>query len=460
LTPDRPLRRATSGGRKKEETIMEKKRQVMHRGECGVMSRRKFVGVTAGATAALSFGTFIRSGLGAININVLTWSNALSAIDDVLREQAKQYTKEKGVEVTLNFVSQNDLPAKTAAVIESGAGADVIALRYIAPILYAKTLIDVTDVAEPLGKELKGWTNVAQDVAFVDNTWRAVPWHVTPTGMVYRSDWLKEVGYSKFPDTYDELLVLAKKLKDSGHPVGFALNQASVGDGPEACYNMLWAFGGAECKKDGKTVDINSPATAKFVDYRRELFRVGEDADVLSWADSENNRAFLAGACSVTGNAASIYWAAKKDAPHLRAVTAHALWPQGPGGRFAMSTPAYLGIPKFSKAQKEGKAFVRWLQEPKQYSVWMGVSEGQIAGLANYYEDDPMWKKDPNLEAFRMTAKYIRLPGYPGKPTRQAGEALLKAVIVNMCARACRGMSTGDTIKQAEAEFKEIYSKA
>jgi hypothetical protein len=29
------------------------------------MSRRKFLGVTAGATAALSFGTFIRSGLGA-----------------------------------------------------------------------------------------------------------------------------------------------------------------------------------------------------------------------------------------------------------------------------------------------------------------------------------------------------------------------------------------------------------
>jgi len=438
---------------------MQKKRQVTHRGECGVMSRRKFLGVTAGATAALSFGTFIRSGLGATKINVLTWANSLSAVDDVSREQAKQYTKEKGVEVSFEFIGQGDLPTKTAAAVESGAGPDIISLRANAPHLYAGALIDVKDVAEPLGKELKGWANVGQDVAVVGKTWKAVPWHITPTGINYRSDWLKEVGYDRFPDTYDEMLVMAKKLKDKGHPVGFSLGQA-VGDGNEACYNVLWAFGGAECKKDGKTVDINSPGTAKAVDYRRKLHQEGETADVLSWDDSANNRAFLAEAVSVTGNAASIYWAEKKNAPHLRAVTEHALWPQGPGGRFGMSTPASLGIFKFSKAQKEAKAFIRWLNEPKQFSAWMGVGEGQIAGLANYYEDDPVWKQDPKLEAFRMVAKYVRMPGYPGPPTRHAAEAMVKFVIVNMFARAAKGMSTGDTIKQAEAELKEIYSKA
>lgn len=73
------------------------------------ISRRRFIGVTAGATAALSFGTFIRSGLGAAKVNVLTWSNTLSAMDDVLREQAKQYTKEKGGRGQLR-VHQPDRP--------------------------------------------------------------------------------------------------------------------------------------------------------------------------------------------------------------------------------------------------------------------------------------------------------------------------------------------------------------
>ncbi len=423
------------------------------------MSRRRFLGVTAGATAALSFGTFIRSGLGAAKVHVLTWSNTLNAMDDTLREQARQYTKEKGVEVTFEFINQTDLPTKTAAAVESGAGPDIITLWSDGPHLHAKALVDIGDVAEPLGKELKGWTNIAKDISVVGGTWKAVPWGIIPIAITYRTDWLKEVGYATFPDTYDEMLVMAKKLKDKGHPVGFALGRA-IGDGNQSHYPMLWAFGGAECKQDGKTVAINSPETAKSVDYRRKLHQDGESQDVLSWDDSSNNRAFLAEAVSVTGNAASIYWAEKKNAPHLREVTNHALWPKGPAGRFGYSTAMSLGVFRFSKSQKEAKAFIRWLIEPKQYSAWIGKGEGQIAGLANYYEDDPVWRTDPKLEVIRQIPKYVRMPGYPGPPTRQAAESMVKYVIVNMYARACKGASTADTVKQAEAELKEIYSKA
>jgi multiple sugar transport system substrate-binding protein len=423
------------------------------------MSRRRFLGVTAGATAALSLGTFIRSGLGAAKVHVLTWSNTLNAMDDTLREQAKQYTKEKGVEVTFEFINQTDLPTKTAAAVESGAGPDIITLWSDGPHLHAKALIDMGDVAEPLGKELKGWTNIAKDISVVGGTWKAVPWGIIPIAITYRTDWLKEVGYTTFPDTYDEMLVMSKKLKDKGHPVGFALGRA-IGDGNQSHYPMLWAFGGAECKQDGKTVAINSPETAKSVDYRRKLHQDGESQDVLSWDDSSNNRAFLAEAVSVTGNAASIYWAEKKNAPQLREVTNHALWPKGTAGRFGYSTAMSLGVFRFSKNQKEAKAFIRWLIEPKQYSAWIGRGEGQIAGLANYYEDDPVWKSDPKLEVIRQIPKYVRMPGFPGPPTRQAAESMVKYVIVNMYARACKGTSTADTIKQAEAELKEIYAKA
>lgn len=423
------------------------------------ISRREFLAVTAGTTTALSFGTFLRSGLGATKISLLTWPNTLSAMDDVLREQARQYSKMKGVEISIEFVSYNDLPTKTAAAVESGAGPDIVCLVGDGAHLHAKSLVDVSDLAETLAKELKGWMNIAKDVGIVDKTWRAIPWAICPQVINYRVDWLKELGYTKFPDTYEEMLVLAKKLKDKGHPVGFALGRA-LGDANQFHYPLLWAFGGAECRKDGKTVAINSPETAKAIDYRRELHKLGETDDVYAWDDAANNRAFMAEAISVTLNATSIYWAMKKNAPHLREVTDHALAPQGPAGRFSYSTPFSLGIFKFSKVQKEAKAFIKWLLEPKQYSAWMGVGEGMMAGLLNYYEDDPVWKKDPKFEASRLTPKYCRLPGYPGPPSRHAAEAMVKYVIVNMFARACKGMSTAETIKIAEAELKEIYGKA
>jgi multiple sugar transport system substrate-binding protein len=147
-------------------------------------------------------------------------------MDDVLREQAKEYTKAKGVEISFEFINQTDLPTKTAAAVESGAGPDIITLWSNGPHLFAKALVDINDVAEGLGKELKGWTNIAKDIAIVGKTWKSVPWAIIPICITYRSDWCKEVGYPKFPDTYDEFLVLAKKLKDKGHPVGFALGRA------------------------------------------------------------------------------------------------------------------------------------------------------------------------------------------------------------------------------------------
>jgi multiple sugar transport system substrate-binding protein len=422
------------------------------------ISRRRFIGVTAGATAALSFGTFIRSGLGATRINVLTWSNTLNAMDDTLREQAKQYTKEKGVEVVFEFVNQTDLPTKTAAAIESGSG-DIVTTWSDGAHLHDKALINVGDIAEPLGKQLNGWTNIAKDICVVNKVWKAVPWGIIPIAIVYRTDWAKEAGYDKFPDTYDEMLVLCRKMKEKGHYSGFALGRA-IGDSNQSHYPMLWAHGGAECKADGKTVAINSPGTAKAVDYVRQLFKDGEVEDVFSWDDSSNNRAFLAGELACTGNAASIYWAETKNAPQLRDVTNHALWPKGPAGRFGYSTSMGLGIYRFSKFQKECKAFLTWLMQPTQYSAWIGVGEGQIAGLANFYENDPVWKKDPKLEVIREIPKYVRMPGFPGPPTRHAAESMVKYVIVNMFARACKGTSTPETIKQAEAELKEIYAKA
>jgi multiple sugar transport system substrate-binding protein len=437
---------------------MRKNRQPAQQKGNRAISRRKFLGVTAGATAALSFGTFIRSGLGAAKLNILTWSNTLNAMDDVLREQAKQYTKEKGVEVIFEFVNQSDLPSKTAAAVESGAGPDIITTWSDGAHLFDKALIDVGDITEPLGKQLKGWTNIAKDIGIVGKSWKAVPWGIIPIAIVYRTDWVKEAGYDKFPDTYDEMLVLCRKIKEKGHPSGFALGRA-IGDANQSHYPMLWAHGGAECTKDGKTVAINSPATAKAVDYVRTLFKEAETEDVLSWDDSSNNRAFLAGELAVTGNAASIYWAETKNAPQLRAVTNHALWPKGPAGRFGYSTAMGLGIFKFSKFQKEAKEFIPWLLQPKQYSAWIGVGEGQIAGLLNYYEDDPVWRKDFKLEIIREIPKYVRMPGYPGPPTRHAAESMVKYVIVNMFARAAKGASTSETIKQAESELKEIYSK-
>jgi len=182
------------------------------------------------------------------------------------------------------------------------------------------------------------------------------------------------------------------------------------------------AFGGAECKADGKTVNINTPETARMVDYRRQLFKDGETEDVLSWTTPATT-GVLAEAVSVTGNAASIYWRsrrtpapARRDRP--RAVAAGAGRPLRLLHRHQLGDLPVLQVPEGSQGVHQLAA------RPKQYSAWMGIGEGMTAGLLNYYEDDPVWKKDPKLEVVRQIPRYVRMPGYPGPPTRYAAESM------------------------------------
>jgi multiple sugar transport system substrate-binding protein len=181
---------------------------------------------------------------------------------------------------------------------------------------------------------------------------------------------------------------------------------------------------------------------------------------VLSWDDSSNNRAFLAEAVSVTGNAASIYWAEKKNAPHLREVTDHALWPQGSAGRFGYSTAISLGVFRFSKGPAGGQGVHQVAAGAEAVLGMDRPGRGHDGRLLNFYEDDPVWKTDRKLEVVRQISKYVRMPGYPAPPSRPAAEAMIKYVVVNMFARACKGTATAETIRVAKAELKEIYGKA
>ena len=70
----------------------------------------------------------------------------------------------------------------------------------------------------------------------------------------YRKSWFDEVGYSKYPETWDEYRDAGKKLKAKGHPIGQALGH-SFGDPPTFAYPLMWSFGGNEVDESGKVDD-------------------------------------------------------------------------------------------------------------------------------------------------------------------------------------------------------------
>ena len=172
----------------------------------------------------------------------------------------------------------------------------------------------------------------------VNGKWKAIPFGNIGQLMNWRTDWFKQAGYDKFPDTWDELLEAGIKLKKAGHPFGFELGHG-FGDNHGWLYPLLWSYGGREVEADGKTIVIDSDETARAIDYCRRLYKETMLEDCLGWTDVSNNKAFLSEQISCTNNAESILWLAKKDFPEMAKVIDQSQNPQGPKGRFHMLNP-------------------------------------------------------------------------------------------------------------------------
>jgi multiple sugar transport system substrate-binding protein len=437
------------------------------------MDRRQFITVS-GATAAVA-ATGIEGILRArrapayaqgTKLHVLRWVDFIPEADVELKRQAPEASKALSAEVTFEFVNFNDLQPRITAAIQSGAGADIIMMLYNWPHLYAKALVDLSDVAEPIGKAQKGFYDVFSTTSRVDGKWLAVPHGIVGNAIAYRRSWHNEIGVKEFPKTWDEWREVGKKLKAKGKPVGQALGH-SAGDPPTFSYPLLWSFGGAEVDKSGKKVVINSKGAVESVKFLQAFWKDACDEGGVAWDDTNNNRAFHAGEISATLNGASIYIVAKrqkdklKDAkgePLFQDIEHAALLPKGPAGQFALYVPFQHSVMKYSKNPKLAKDFLKWLHTDANYEKWFQVNEGYSVGSTKKWEEHAMWSKvDKPLQVFRQAARQTRMLGHPGPATGKATEAYSKYIIVDMYAKAVQGMKAEDAVKWAEGELKKIY---
>ena len=234
------------------------------------ISRRRFLTTTAavGGGSLLGAGGLrpraarAQGSLKGTKLTVIAGDWYVPETNKMLDDLAAALTRDTGMEVKIERFAGEQQVAKVAAIVGSGQGGDIAVVRDFDAYLYADKLIDVTDLATEVGKTYGGWFDVAQQACVVKGRWKAMMIGQAPAAWNYRTDMFRAAGVEKFPDTFDELLVAARKLHAKGTPIGMTLGHAS-GDGRSTNYPVLWAFGGKEFEADGKTVAINSPADAE-----------------------------------------------------------------------------------------------------------------------------------------------------------------------------------------------------
>lgn len=395
-------------------------------------------------------------------LQLLRWKRFIQAEEDAFLKLVAAFTKATGVEVNVISESLDDVQPKASVAANTNQGPDLFWGLYSLPHLFPEKCMDVTDVADHLGKKYGGWFDSAKVYGTSGGKWIAIPVAYNANVINYRQSMIEAAGHKTFPTNLGGFMDMMKALKAKGTPGGFALGRAS-GDGNAWVHWALWAHGANLVDKDDKVI-INSPETAKALEYVKELsthFVPG----CASWNDAFNNKAFLAGEVSVTNNGVSIYAAAKagadKDAKmkEIAADMNHANWPVGPAGRPTEFHIAYpmLGM-RYTKFPNAVKAFIAFTMDAANYNPWL---EGAVAYLSHplaAFDSNPVWSSDPKLSLCKDAGRRTLTAGHLGSVGEKAASALADFLVLDMFASVCSGSTDiKSAIAVAERQAKRIY---
>jgi multiple sugar transport system substrate-binding protein len=397
------------------------------------------------------------------SLSLLRWKRFIQSEEDAFMKLVAAFTKATGVEVKVLNESLDDVQPKASVAANTGQGPDLFWGLYSLPHLFPDKCVDVTDVADYLGKKYGGWVPTAVTYGKSGNRWIDIPVAYNGNVINFRQSMIEKAGFKEVPKDTAGFLELMKALKAKSTPGGFALGRAT-GDGNAWVHWALWAHGGNLVDKNDKVV-INSPETVKALEYVKEMsnhFVTG----TASWNDAFNNKAFLSSEISLTNNGVSIYAAAKAGAAkgdakmkEIQDDMNHALWPVGPVGHPTEFHIAYpMMVMKYSKVPNAAKAFIAFTMEAENYNKWLEDSVGYLTHPLNAYDANAVWSSDKKLSLVRDVAKRTLTAGGQGSVGEKAAAALADFVVLDMFASVCTDRaSIKDAISVAERQATRIY---
>jgi len=389
-------------------------------------------------------------------LNLMRWKRFVEAEDQQFMKIVAAFEQATGAKVNVTNESYDDIQPKASVVANTGQGLDMVWGLYSLPHLFPAKCLDVSDVADYLGKAHGGWFPSAEKYGKSGGKWICVPIATTGALVNYRISSLEKAGFKEFPKDTDGFLELCKALKKNNTPAGMAFGHAS-GDANGWLHWLLWTFGGNLVDENDKVV-INTPETAKALEYGKQLYETFIPG-TASWNDSSNNKAFLAGDLHCTNNGISIYVTAKNSAPDIAKDMNHAYMPVGPIGK---PTELHLSFPiltfNFTKYPNACKAFIAFMLDAQQFNPWIGAAQGYLSHFLAEYDANPVWTADPKTTPYRDVSKRTQTPAGKGTLGEKAASAVADFIVVDMFANYATGREDiKGAIANAERQAKRIY---
>ncbi|HEY7551976.1 MAG TPA: extracellular solute-binding protein, partial [Hyphomicrobiaceae bacterium] len=127
-------------------------------------------------------------------LSMLRWKYFVQSEDDAFVKLIEAFTKATGVKVDIARESYEDVQPKASVAANTGTGPDLFWGLYSLPHLFPQKCLDVTDVADYLGKKYGGWVDSAVTYGKSGNKWICIPIVYGGNMVNYRIEASKKAG--------------------------------------------------------------------------------------------------------------------------------------------------------------------------------------------------------------------------------------------------------------------------
>ncbi len=436
------------------------------------VSRRDFIKIagTGGMAAGALGPAFLfpeRAAAQQKTLKILQWSHFVPAYDQWFNNTfAKQWGEKHNTNVVVDNINLTDIKTRAASEAQAKKGHDLF-MFLSPPASYEKQVIDMSHVYQEVEKKHGKKIDLAHKSTYNPKTKKyfAFSDSYAPDPGNWHKDWWTEAGFPNGPDTWEDLRVGAKKIKDkNGHPCGIGLAQEL--DTSMAMRALLWSFGGAEQDVEGN-VTINSKNTIEALKFMKALYQETETQEVFTWTPPDNNKAMLAGRVSYVANAISITRQAEREKMDIdsKIMISRAL--KGPVRRIAAEHVMNCYVIWDFAENKDGaqQFLIDYID-----SFHDGFIAGQfynfpcfpsvVPKLKEEIASDPRATPNNKYAVLGDVLDWATNVGYPGYATAGIDEAFNTWVIPTMFAKVARGDETPENaVAAAEKEYKRIFDR-
>ncbi|AUX44770.1 ABC transporter substrate-binding protein [Sorangium cellulosum] len=360
------------------------------------------------------------------------YSESVGVGAELDRVLIKQFNQDTGIEVAL--IPRPKDATETYSVYQrlfqgQSADIDVLMLDVIWPGAFAQNLLDLR---EKLGEAAKQHVESIVQNNTVDGKLVAMPWFTDFGLLYYRTDLLEKYGYSKPPETWDELEQMAKKIQDgerasSPNFLGFVW-QGKAYEGL-TCNALEWiaSHGGGAIIEDGK-ITVNNPGAQKALARAKGWVGTISSAGVTSYEEEDARNTFQGGNAAFMRNWPYAYAAGNADKSPIKGKFGVAPLPHEPGQKSAGAVGGWqLAVSKFSAQKDAAIELVRYLTSPEAQK-FRATAGSFIPTVRSVQEDPDVVKSMPFLSRAKDIALVPRPSNSTGARYNEASIAFFQGV--------------------------------